>query len=231
MTPDINFESLSYNPFSIHESSINSEHDPDINFYQDISSLETHYCSPNDLKNNFQSFLKDSFSVLHLNIRSMNKNFESFKEFYSKIKFKFSIVCFSETWVDGIPFSKNSNFQLSGYKVLHQTRKNRKGGGVCVFVHENLSFKLREDLSINCDAIQSLSIEISSTKSKSIVLNTIYRPANGDMKQCETHFKDLFSKNGKNLKNIVIAGDFNINFLDFEPKTCKTFRISCFAII
>ena len=32
MTPDINFESLSYNPFSIHESSINSEHDPDINF-------------------------------------------------------------------------------------------------------------------------------------------------------------------------------------------------------
>ena len=36
------------------------------------------------------------------------------------------------------------------------------------------------------------------------------------MKRCETHFKDVFSKNGKNLKNIVLAGDFNINFLDFE---------------
>ena len=83
-------------------------------------------------------------------------------------------------------------------------------------MHENLSFKLREDLSINCDAIQSLSIEKSSTKSKSIILNTIYRPHNDDMKQCETHFKDLFSKNGKNLKNVVLAGDFNINFLDFE---------------
>ena len=83
----------------------------------------------------------------------MNKNFESFKEFYSKINFKFSIVCFSETWVDDISFSKNSNFQLSGYQVLHQTRKNRKGGGVCVFVHEDLSFKIKEDLSINCDAI------------------------------------------------------------------------------
>ena len=145
----------------------------------------------------------------------MNKNFESFKEFYSTINFKFSIVCFSETWVDDISFSKNSNFQLSGYQVLHQT-KNRKGGEVCVFVHENLSFKLREDLSINCDAIQSLSIEISSTKSKNIILNTIYRPPNGDMKQCETYFKDVFSKNGKNLKNIVLAGDFNIDFLDFE---------------
>ena len=61
-------------------------------------------------------------------------------------------------------------------------------------MHENLSLKLREDLSINCDAIQSLSIEISSTKSKNIILYTIYRPPNGDMKQSETHFKDAFSK-------------------------------------
>ena len=202
MIPDINFESFSYNPFSIQESSINCEHDPDINFYQDISSLETHYCSPNDFQNNFQCFLKDSFSVLHLNIRSMNKNFESFKEFYSKINFKFSIVCFSETWVDDISFSKNSNFQLSGYQVIHQTRKNRKGGGVCVFVHENLSFKLRQDLRINCDAIQSLSIEISITKSKNIILSTICRPPNSDMKQCKTHFKGIFSNNGKSLKSI-----------------------------
>ena len=36
------------------------------------------------------------------------------------------------------------------------------------------------------------------------------------MKQCETHFKDIFSKNAKNEKRIVLAGGFNINFLDFE---------------
>ena len=36
------------------------------------------------------------------------------------------------------------------------------------------------------------------------------------MKQCEIHFKDIFSVNGKNLKNIVLAGDFNFKFLDFE---------------
>ena len=107
MTPDINFESLSYNSFSIHESSINGKHDPDINFYQDTSSLETHCYSPNDFQNNFQCFLKDSFSVLHLQIRTMNRNFESFKEFYSTINFKFRIVCFSEPCVDDIPFSEN----------------------------------------------------------------------------------------------------------------------------
>ena len=57
---------------------------------------------------------KDSFFVLYLNTRSMNKNFESFK---------YSIVCFSGTWVDHIFFSKNSDFSLSGYKVT-SSKKN-----------------------------------------------------------------------------------------------------------
>ena len=101
-------------------------------------------------------------------------------------------------------------------------------------MHENLNFKLREDLSINCDEIQSLSIEISSTKSKNIILNFIYRPPNGDMKQCQTHFKDVCSKNGKHLKNIVVAGDFSINFLDFEKsKNVQDFLnlMFCYNII
>ena len=59
-------------------------------------------------------------------------------------------------------------------------------------------------------------LKLSRIKSKNIILSIIYRPPNGDMKQSETHFKDLFSKNGKNLKNIVLAIDFNINYLDFE---------------
>ena len=36
MTPDINFESLSYSLFTIHQNSMNSKQDPDITFYQDI---------------------------------------------------------------------------------------------------------------------------------------------------------------------------------------------------
>ena len=97
---------------------------------------------------------------------------------------------------------------------------------------DNLSFILREDPSINCDAIQSLSIQISSNKSKNIIFNTIYKPPNGDMKQCETHFEDIFTKNDKNLKNMILARDFNIKFLDLKQiKTCKTFSVSCFAIL
>ena len=56
MTPYINFESLSYNRVTIRESSINNEHDPGSNIYQDISSLETHNCSPNTSKTTVNVF-------------------------------------------------------------------------------------------------------------------------------------------------------------------------------
>ena len=50
---------------------------------------------------NFHTFLDDSssesFSVLHLNIRSMNKNFENFKNILTGLKYNFSIIYFSET--------------------------------------------------------------------------------------------------------------------------------------
>ena len=124
MIPDINFESLLYNPFSIHESSINSEYDPGINFYQDIFSLETHYCSLIDFQNNFQFFLKDSLSVLHLNFTSMNKNFESFKECHSVINFKFSIVCFFRNM--GRRHIFQQKFQFSTFRLPGPVSNKKK---------------------------------------------------------------------------------------------------------
>ena len=122
------------------------------------------------------------FSALHLNVRNLNKIFQSFKEFYLTINFKFSVLCFSETWVDDMSPNKISNFHLSGYNVLHQISKNRKGGRISIFVDESLCYKLREDFSLNCEEMQSLSIEISITKAKDIIVNAIYRTPNGDMK-------------------------------------------------
>ena len=47
MTPDINFESLSYSPFSIHENSINSENsDPDTLAFTKIFNLSGHITVP-----------------------------------------------------------------------------------------------------------------------------------------------------------------------------------------
>ena len=69
-----------YNPFSTKESFVDNEHDPDVNFYHDM--FNTQYLMPDNYKTNFKDFSKYSFSILHLNIKSMNKSFEPFSECY-----------------------------------------------------------------------------------------------------------------------------------------------------
>ena len=146
----------------------------------------------------------------------MRKNFEDFKELYKTLNLKFSIFCFSETWIDDNKLENYSLIQPRGYNVLHQKRKNRKGGGISIFVHELLSFKRQQDSGLNSEAVESLSIEILNKKCKNIILNTIYRPPNGDIEICENYFKNLFAKNDTVNKHIVLADNFNLNVLDFE---------------
>ena len=70
-------------------------------------------------------------------------------------------------------------------------RKYCQGGGTVIFVRDSLLYKLRNDLSINCDDIESLSIEILNSETRNIIFNVIYRPPNSDLKVCETFFKKI----------------------------------------
>ena len=80
MPPNCSFESQCFNPFSV------TEDLKDVNFYQtQISSLDTSYDILNDIKENLENFQQKSFSVLYLNIHSMSKNFESFREFLDSL--------------------------------------------------------------------------------------------------------------------------------------------------
>ena len=159
MAAESTFESLCFNSFLAKDYLNDSNQDPDINFCNDIYSMKTSYLLPCEANNKLKRFSSETFSVLQLNIRSMTKNFESFKEFYNSLNIGLSTICLSVTWVNYKTPEKNL-FQLEGYNPVHQIRKNRKGGGIAIFTLDSLLHKIREDLSINCDDIDSLSIEI-----------------------------------------------------------------------
>ena len=150
MPPNGSFETQSFNPFSVNEDLKDNDQDSDVNFYQtQISSLDTGYYIPNEVKENLEIFQQKWFSVLHLNIRSMIKNFESFRELLDSLCFSFSAICLSETWCQPHETS-NSNLQIPGYLSLHHTREDRRGGGLCIFLLESL---------VNSSAIECLCVE------------------------------------------------------------------------
>ena len=103
------------------DSSIHDEIDPNFNFYQDIPSFDKYY-SPPEVKQSSKNFSEDEVSIFHVSIRSMKKNFENFIEFYYALDFRFSIICFSETWADN-SFRKNSVYQLKNYNVKEKIKK------------------------------------------------------------------------------------------------------------
>ena len=51
---------------------MNNESDPDVNFYQNnFSNIEGNYFLMTEVKSSWTGFVPNTFSVLHINIRSM----------------------------------------------------------------------------------------------------------------------------------------------------------------
>ena len=63
--------------------------------------------------------------------------------FVSNLNFSFSIICFSEIWLNDSNVD-NSNYKLPNYVIVHQIRNHYKGGGVSVYIHKN--FKLNSEM-------------------------------------------------------------------------------------
>jgi hypothetical protein len=177
------------------------------------------------LKNSLNNNNKLSFSLLHVNIRSLQKNFENFKEMLTNIQNSFKIICLTETWCREENILKDSNYQLPNYSVIYQMRsENKGGGGVCIFLHDSITFKQRHDLSCNTADCESLCIEVVNKTSKNILINVLYRQPAGKFKYFKDHLKHLFLKNKAASKPLYLAGDFNLNVLDYKKnKKVQTF--------
>ena len=171
---------------------------------------------PDEFHDNFKEYSKDGISFLHINIRSINKNFENFKLFLSSLNFTFTVICFSETWLDETINSNKSLYELPNYTSIHQVRTHRRGGGVSLYIQNSVEFKIRKDLSINSDDVESISVELLFENSKNSVFNVLYRQPKGKIEPLKKFLNEIFLSIKKSNKQFHIAGDFNLNVLDYE---------------
>ena len=84
-----------------------------------IFTTQTRYLTPKKFQKNFKPFFKQLLFILHLNIGSINKNSEAFKQFCLSLNFNSGIVHFSETLANDINVNINSFFQLPSYNTEH----------------------------------------------------------------------------------------------------------------
>ena len=73
-------------------------------------------------------------------------------------------------------------------------------------------YKLYNDLSIKCEDIESLCIEILDSQTRNIIFNAVHRPLDGNLIVCETFFKKIFSDSTIISKSFFLAEDIRLDF-------------------
>ena len=82
-----NLKKILFNHFDSQNILNDENNDPDINFLNAKSgAINSPYYNVDKFNSSSQNFLKNSSSVLHINIRSMNKIFEKLLEYLPHIK-------------------------------------------------------------------------------------------------------------------------------------------------
>ena len=76
-----------------------------------------------------------NFSVLHLNIRSLLSKIDELSSLLSILEYRFDLIPICETWLSS---PTQSLVHMSGYKFYGESRGDRRGGGVGVFVRESI---------------------------------------------------------------------------------------------
>ena len=154
---------------------MNSNLDPNANFFAANSQLLSNYLYLTSTEfNKIPPLSSDTFSSLHINIRSLPKHCDDLSEFLLTLNRSFSIIAVSETWLHR---SNSDLFHLPGYHFISSHREHKAGGGVGIYIQSHLKFKLRTDLQSSDNALyESVLLEIIQPHRKNIIVGCFYRP-------------------------------------------------------
>ena len=115
------------------------------------------YISPNSSMPN----CNNSLTILHLNIRFLNKNFDELHKFLVSIRIRPDVICLTETRIKNDPVL---NIMIPQYKFYH-VHSQTSAGGVAVYVSDNVTSKLCPNQYVMPNS-ESLWLELSTPKSK-----------------------------------------------------------------
>ena len=169
-----------------------------------------------------------AFNLLSLNARSLPGCIDRLRDFIAdSAADTFAAICIQEVW------SAKKTLALPGYKPLFSQTRDQNGlansnigGGVGIFVKENIESEVLQELShFTAGVYESIWLKVRPSKlkkDKSVIIASIYRPNTAPRaslaKAIEIHTSILETiKKDKYLRKckLVILSDFNLDLLEF----------------
>ena len=166
------------------------------------------------------------FRMGHLNIQGVSNKIDQVGLLLGSDKNQIHVLGLSETKLNDT--HPDSAFEINGYqKPFRRDRESNSGGGIIVYVRDEICCNRRPDLEqANLECIW---LEIKPVKSKSFLLGNIYRPPNSTV-QWNAIFEDCLEDVLKEDKEIYLMGDINRDLLNNQINNVWTEYIEGFGL-
>ena len=152
------------------------------------------------------SYSQNSFSFLHLNIRSLAKHYDDLVSHLDILDCNFHFLGLSETWLNHN--SDPSFYNLPLYQLITSNREIARGGGVALYVHNSLSFTRIDNINImHCESIFVETV----IDNKAIIVGVNYRKPNTPHLEFLHSLESCLDQLSASGKSCIILGDVNID--------------------
>ena len=119
------------------------------------------------------SNLKDFLSIIHFNVRSLQKNFDAFYEFLCNQPCSPDDICVTETRLKTRPFL---NIDISGFTFVHIDSPTT-AGGVAMYISNAQQFSVLNNLQLIVNECENIWIQLHDSN---LIISTIYRHPKND---------------------------------------------------
>ena len=141
------------------------------------------------------------FKIDILNINSLLKHIDEIR--HVLLSAPFDIFAINESKIDEL--IPDNDIIIPDHNIIRKDR-NTAGGGVVLYIRDNIPFSYREDLVPS--SREMVSAEINRPHSRSFLVCTWYRPPNSDMdlfNECEIFFQRCDAES----RELILVGDLN----------------------
>ena len=189
------------------------ETDPDIQFYNELRIIfnenSDYYFEDQFNELIYNTECLQNLSFLHANIMSLKANRVMFETFIDNLQKKCSVIGLTETWLTSI---NGDLHDMHGYSHVYLCMQGRPGGGVSLFIRNNISCIVQQDFTVLTDQVEQLFIEIDKSVlhvNKNVIVGIMYRPPDKDPVTLIEMVQKVMEKIDKEKKIGYLLGDFN----------------------
>ena len=213
-----------------------NENDNDI---QPISLQENLYYTESDFVDfvhNFNSLNAGAITILSINIANLLSKLNSLKQFLNHLGAngkKPDVIAIVETHITEDLENNYGKEALTniipGYQFFHMGRKSKRGGGVGIFVNNDMNTEASvfettsKGIGFIEEQFENLVIQIPDcvesvgSNKRNLVIVAIYRQPNSDnLENFLMYTERLLSLVNKSMNEVVIVGDMNLDLLKYE---------------